>query len=115
MPAFARFLTIVTSVHPLTSCPKKKETFDMKNTALLCILLPLSGLVFAQKKPVVVPPKNPTTATTAGLFSGVKQGPKPYSEVITDKAVTQTGLFIIHKVEDKYFFEIHDSIMGREI
>ena len=44
-----------------------------------------------------------------------KPGPKPYKEVITDKAITSKGLFTVHKVEDKYFFEIADSIMGREI
>jgi hypothetical protein len=41
--------------------------------------------------------------------------PKPYKEVITDKAKTSKGLFTVHKIEDKYFFEIPDSLMGREI
>ena len=39
---------------------------------------------------------------------------KPYKEIITDKAVSQNGLFKVHKVEDKYFFEIADSILNRE-
>jgi hypothetical protein len=42
-------------------------------------------------------------------------GPKPYAEVITPKAVTDRGLFTTHKVEDKYYFEISDSMLGREI
>ncbi|HEX5669876.1 MAG TPA: DUF5117 domain-containing protein, partial [Chitinophagaceae bacterium] len=42
-------------------------------------------------------------------------GPKPYSEVITAKAKSMKGLFTIHKVEDKYYFEIPDSIMRRDI
>ena len=42
-------------------------------------------------------------------------GPKPYKEVITDKAKTDEGLFNVHKVEDKYYFEIPDSLLGREI
>ncbi|MFN5426682.1 MAG: zinc-dependent metalloprotease [Bacteroidota bacterium] len=46
---------------------------------------------------------------------GMRQGPRPYKEVITDKAVTKKGLFTVHKVEDKYFFEVHDTILGREI
>lgn len=33
-------------------------------------------------------------------------GPKPYSQVITDKATTDSGVFIIHRLEDKLFFEI---------
>lgn len=44
-----------------------------------------------------------------------KKGPKPYLEVITDKAVSQKGLLTIHRIEDKYFFEIPDSIFGSEI
>jgi len=43
------------------------------------------------------------------------KGPKPYKEVITSKAVTDDGLFKVHKVEDKYYFEIPESFFGREI
>jgi hypothetical protein len=52
----------------------------------------------------------------ASAFPGfpLHQGPKPYKEVITDKAVTHEGLFTVHKVEDKWYFEIADSMMGRE-
>lgn len=57
-----------------------------------------------------------TTAAPAGLFpAGSKQGPKAYKEVITDKAVTQKGLFTVHRVDDKYFFELNDSVLNREI
>lgn len=41
--------------------------------------------------------------------------PKPYKEVITDKAKTDDGLFIVHKIDDKYFFEIPDSLFNRDI
>lgn len=40
---------------------------------------------------------------------------KKYSDVITDKAITSRGLFHTHQVEGKYFFEIPDSLMNREI
>lgn len=40
---------------------------------------------------------------------------KPYKEVITDKAVTLQGLFTVHRVEGKYYFEIPDSLLGREV
>lgn len=42
-------------------------------------------------------------------------GPKPYKEVITAKAETSKGLFWVHKVEDKFYFEIPDSLLMREI
>jgi hypothetical protein len=41
--------------------------------------------------------------------------PKPYKSVITDKAVTRNGLFKTHKVDDKFFFEIGDSVLNRDI
>lgn len=40
---------------------------------------------------------------------------KPYSEVITKEAKTDEGLFTVHKVEDKYYYEIADSLLGREM
>ena len=40
---------------------------------------------------------------------------KPYSEVITAKAVTSHGLFATHRVDEKYYFEIPDSLLEREI
>jgi hypothetical protein len=44
-----------------------------------------------------------------------KTGPQPYAEVITAKASTMKGLFWVHKLEDKYYFEIPDSLLGRDI
>jgi hypothetical protein len=41
--------------------------------------------------------------------------PKPYDEVITARAKTKVGLFTVHKIEDKVYFEISDTILGRDI
>lgn len=40
---------------------------------------------------------------------------KPYKEVITDSAITQKGLFWVHKVDDKWYFEIPDKLLGKQI
>jgi hypothetical protein len=40
---------------------------------------------------------------------------KPYDQVVTAEAVTDSGLFISHRIEDKLLFEIPDSILGREM
>ena len=37
---------------------------------------------------------------------------KPYNKVITKEAVTDSGLFTIHKVKDDYFYEIPDTIFA---
>ena len=61
---------------------------------------------------VTVSPSGPIVAPVP---SAAKPGPKPYKDLITDKAITKKGLFIVHKIEEKYYFEIADSLLGREI
>lgn len=41
--------------------------------------------------------------------------PKRYDEVITQKAITRSGMFRIHQIDEQYFFEIPDSLLGRDI
>jgi len=38
-----------------------------------------------------------------------------YDEVITDEAKSDSGLFLVHKVDDKYFFEIPNDLFEKEI
>jgi len=54
-------------------------------------------------------------ATTTPAAAPKKEGIKPFSEVITAKARTSNGLFKTHKVDDKWYFEIPDSIINREM
>lgn len=42
-------------------------------------------------------------------------GPKPYEEVITDKAVTREGMFKTHILDGKLFFEIPAEEFGQEM
>ena len=44
-----------------------------------------------------------------------KAEPKPFASVITNKAITRKGMITTHRLEDKFFFEIADSILGRDI
>lgn len=85
--------------------------------AMLALLLAVPAS-FAQKKkapakpaatasqPAQDAPKN-NTASTSKI--------KTFKEVITSKAVSDPGLFTVHKVESKYYFEIPDSLLNREI
>ena len=41
-----------------------------------------------------------------------QERPKPYAEVITQEAESDEGLFMVHKVDDTYFFEIPESLYG---
>lgn len=40
---------------------------------------------------------------------------KAYKDVITNKAKTDDGMFKVHEVDGKFYFEIPDDLMGREI
>jgi len=76
----------------------------------LLLLAPLAMGKYKKNK------KNEATATKAAdSAAAAKSSIKPYSKVITSKAVSQKGLFTVHKVEDKWYFEIADSLMNREM
>ena len=40
---------------------------------------------------------------------------KNYEDIVTDEAITDKGLFDVHQVDDKYYYEIPDSLFGREM
>ena len=44
-----------------------------------------------------------------------KDGLKPYAKVITKDAKSDEGLFTVHKVKNKYYYEIPDSLFNREM
>lgn len=80
--------------------------------------LSLSPLSAQDRRPTQPAASNTTTNTqqpppVTPPFS--RSGPRPYKDVITDKAKTDDGLFKVHRVEDKYYFELPDSLLNRDI
>ena len=65
------------------------------------------------RRNTLAPIQPPSISSTSS--SPFRPGPKPYKEVITEKALSKRGLFHVHKVEEKWFFELGDSLMGRDI
>src|SRR5579871_14865 len=88
--------------------------FKTKLLLIFVFTIVFFTVISAQDKktqtPAATNQQNQSTASTPP-----KTGPKPYKEVITDKAKTFKGLLTVHKVDDKWYFEIPDSIFGREI
>jgi hypothetical protein len=78
-----------------------------------CLLLLFCVEGFAQKKDKKKKSKDKTEV--AAKKPEEKKGPKPYKKVIDSSAVTQKGLIDVHKMKDKYLFEISDSLIGKEI
>jgi len=70
---------------------------------------------FAQKKKKKDAKKETAAPATPAKPKGNDSDPKPYKEVITAKAKTKDGLFKVHQIEDKYYYEIPDSLLGRDM
>ena len=89
-----------------------------KSATGLLVLLTAGAVAEAQNRPTT--PRTDTARarppmSMPSMGSVPRVGPKPYREIITDKAITQKGMVTVHKVDDKYYFEIPDSILNREI
>ncbi len=78
-----------------------------------CVVMLCGCSSLAQKKDKNKKSKNQTEIVQKKPEE--KKGPKPYKKVIDSSAVTQKGLIDIHKLKDKYLFEISDSLIGKEI
>ena len=65
------------------------------------------GKLFKKKKPPVIEKPKPKKENTNDI--------KPYDKVITKKAITDKGLFDVHTVNDKFYYEIPDSLFGAEM
>lgn len=85
--------------------------------AMAAGLIMSASMASAQGRPQGSPnngtPSNGTPSAQSSRTAN--SGPRPYSEVITANAKTDRGLITTHKVDDKYYFEVPDSILGREI
>ncbi|PTM08632.1 MAG: zinc-dependent metalloprotease [Bacteroidetes bacterium] len=88
----------------------------MKKSLLLILTLLLFAMPItnnAQSKEKAEQNKETDTITPAPKK---KEGKiKPYEKVITEDAITDDGLFKVHKVEDKYFFEIPNIHLGKDM
>ena len=81
----------------------------MKNSFIYTVLIALlfSFQINAQR-PVKTDDDKKETAKKS-------KAPKSYNDIITKDAITDNGLFDVHKVKDKYYYEINDSLLGREM
>jgi hypothetical protein len=87
----------------------------VKKLCLLVMAGCLVSIATAQNRRPVTPTSTPPGVTPSSGSSSFRSGPKPYKDVITDKAITKKGLFHVHRIEDKWFFEIGDTALGRDI
>ena len=76
---------------------------------IVCLSVSISSCAVFQKD------KGKETAQAAPSQKKDDSKIKPYSKVITKEAKTDEGLFTVHQLDDKYFYEIPDSLFNREM
>lgn len=79
------------------------------------------GLAFAaapgwaqQDPPKQEPPKQEQKPQEPPKPQRKPGDPKPYEEVVTKDAKTQAGVFKVHEVENKWYWEIPKNLLGRD-
>jgi hypothetical protein len=89
----------------------------MKKLMMAAVLLCAMESI-AQKKKVKqdsLPVAQAGTVAAAKADTAKPAAIKPYDKVITAKAITHKGLFVVHSIEDSYYLEIPDGLLGREM
>ncbi len=89
----------------------------MKRILLLCLLATFFTTQdsFAQGKKTRRKKSKNKTEKKAPEEKPDKSGFKPYNKVITKEAVTDSGLFQVHKVKDEFFYEIPFSQLNKDM
>jgi len=90
----------------------------LKATIIKATLFALSLMVFSCN--TVKKAKEAEAAKKATAAKNEKPQPKkgdiqPYNKVITNDAKTDNGLFKVHSIDDKFYYEIPDSLLDREM
>ena len=60
------------------------------------------------------PQETPAAGTPRPGFTPPSTDPQPYDKVITKDAKSKKGLFTVHQVKDKFYYEIPKSELGKE-
>lgn len=85
-----------------------------RSLAIAVMVVAVAFISIAQDTP---PTPTETPAGPVGPRPGMtppSSDPQPYEKVITKDAVTKEGIFKVHKVKDKYFYEIPSGEIGKE-
>jgi hypothetical protein len=89
----------------------------MRNTFILTLLLSLFLVpVNVNSQSQKNKKKNKKTEVIQPTPPKKKEnGIKSYEEVVTKEAITDEGLFKIHKIKEKYYFEVPDSLLNKDM
>jgi len=81
----------------------------------LFISIILINTTSAQSKKTIPAPRDTSRTVQLTAPAPPKTGPRPYAEVVPPSAITRSGLLRVHRVNNKWLFEIGDSLLQRDI
>ena len=102
----------VESMHP------PHWTDSMRSSRLPAVLLLAAAMLTGcggSTSPTPPSPADGSGPRGAGARPDADSGPKAYSDVIGDDAVSDDGLFGVHEVDGTYFFEVPDSLLEMDM
>jgi hypothetical protein len=70
--------------------------------------------LYAQNPPTGAQQTPPSGETAQQPTPAARRAPRPYAQVIPARAHTERGALTTHKVDERYFLEVADSIIGRD-
>jgi hypothetical protein len=81
------------------------------------LLLVAVAAASAQIPPAVPPGQQPPAAgaPAQGTPGGAARRPRPYAQVITAAAHTEHGGITVHRVDERWFLEVPDSLLDRDM
>src|ERR1700732_2071822 len=89
--------------------PRRSLTIMNRSLPVALVLACSINLGIAQEPPPSPEPPQPAPAANGPErpgFTPPSQEPRPYEKVITKDAQSAKGIFTVHQVKDKYYYEI---------
>ncbi len=84
----------------------------MKQSVLICLFATFTICAFGQDPP---PPPQPAGQERPTGFPGQQSAePRPYDRVITKDAKSDTGVFTVHRIKEKWYYEIPKGELNKE-
>jgi hypothetical protein len=81
--------------------------------ALVAVLAPCLAAQAAAQQPAPATPPTGAPAAAQGTPAAARR-PRPYAQVVTDRARTDRGGITVHRVDDRWLFEVPDSLVRRD-
>ena len=92
----------------------------MRQATRVFSLLLIGGALISAQEPAPAPAPSETPATPPAANARAQrpgprsEEPEPYDKVITKEAKSKKGIFSVHEVKDKYFYEIPKAEYGKD-